>query len=163
MVIFSASLLLKNISNNNSFIKNHYIFGSIDKYFFYPFGFFHRGWGMFPGPGTGASINRVAYFNKDGSVDYTYYFPRVASIVPSVWNEVMEDIMIRDDNGDAKGYIKRGYFQYNCHINKDKILKIEFQSSWVPLSTSFARIPIDNNNLSFKSDYIYNCKDSNTF
>jgi hypothetical protein len=81
-------------------------------------GMYHRGWGMFPGPGTGTFIVQARWIWFDGSSQVVQYFPLRSSARRSVWNEVMEDLAIRDDNNDTGGAIITGYFRYQCKHSK---------------------------------------------
>jgi hypothetical protein len=79
-----------------------------------PLGLYHRGWGMFPGPTTHTLVTRLRYIYTDGSIEIKDYFPLHSSLKRSVWNEVMEDLVIRDDNNDYNGYYQTGFFNYEC-------------------------------------------------
>jgi hypothetical protein len=85
-----------------------------DDAIFTPLGFYHRGWGMFPGPTSQTISVRLRYIYKDGSEELKNYFPLRSSFKKSVWNEVMEDLAIRDDNNDFNGSYQRGFFTYEC-------------------------------------------------
>lgn len=87
---------------------------SLDQEVLTPLGFYHRGWGMFPGPTSQTIIVQLRYTYADGSEEIKEYFPLRSSMKRSAWNEVMEDIAIRDDNNDFRGSYQKGFFAYEC-------------------------------------------------
>ena len=121
------------------------------------FGFFHRGWMMFKDPALGASVYRIKYQLKNNKVRFQDVFSRYATFFPSVWNEVYEDLVVRDDNNDTNGIIRKGFLDYQCN-NINDIENISFEMAWIPLEDTLSKVNYKFSELSFQTIYNYNCK-----
>lgn len=113
-LIFWIIFTLACITRNTPAVGLKNLTKPIDEYLLTPLGFFHRGWGMFPSVTTGASLVRLRYTFMNGTETIRDAFPLRSRWYPSVWNEVLEDMLVRDDNGDINGLFQKGFFEYEC-------------------------------------------------
>jgi hypothetical protein len=140
------------------------LYNPIDQYMLSKLGFFHRGWGMFPTVTKGAAIRRVRYAFEDKSEIIHDFFPLRSSIAPSVWNEVMEDMMARHDSGDQNNYVLNGFIKDAClHLEKPHhasgaLKTIYFESAFVPLYELFTNYGIPYQSPRYEAYATYTCE-----
>jgi hypothetical protein len=108
-------------------------FAVFEKNFHSPFAFYHRGWGMFPSLTQGAALNRIKFVYRNGAEEILDAFPLHSSFKPSVWNEVLEDIVAGHDDAANNDVRRVGYLKYQC---KHRYHPLD-QSSGLPVKIVF--------------------------
>ena len=129
-------------------------------------GFFHRGWSMFPYITNGASLARHRFIYTDGHEVIYDYFPLRSRWYPDVMNEVMEDLSVRDDNGDTTNQFRNGYLEYSCahtqgpYASSGPLKQIVIESAFVRLHELFTNYGEPYAPLTYSPIITYTCKNS---
>lgn len=159
-IYFQMSCIVRNMPGQSP-IKAP--FNWFDEHVLTKLAFFHRGWAMFPSITYGAALNRVKYIYQNGE-EIEDYFPLRSKFWPSVWNEVMEDVIARQDNSGSSDEFKFGYMKYQCQnrtsqeSNKGEILQIDFEQAFVPLSQQFTNNGQPYSAPTYSVRYSFDCK-----
>jgi|GEM_PF-3389575 len=76
-------------------------------------GLYGRTWAMFAATNTNTSTVTLLMTYADGTQQSYQYLYLRPGYLPTVWNEVMQDIQY-DDNNDTQGLYKAGFLRYTC-------------------------------------------------
>jgi hypothetical protein len=159
-VFFLSATVVRNMPQGA--IKT--LFNPVDQYVLSKLGFFHRGWGMFPTVTKGAALRRVRYVFADNSEMIDDFFPLRSSIAPSVWNEVMEDMMARHDSGDQSNFVVNGFIKDAClhlakpHQASGQMKTVYFESAFVSLYELFTNYGAPYNQPRYTPYATYSCE-----